>query len=147
MKILFLDIDGVLNNERLLECGGINTIDQGLISILKRIVDATGAEIVLSSTWRLEEENRQRVREALAFQGLQFIDRTVELRHSLSRWTDRSAEILEWLYRHQEVKEFAILDDCDDAGTNGLQEYFFQTRFKVGLTNEIADRVIEHLRN
>jgi cellobiose phosphorylase len=144
-KVIFLDIDGVLNNERFLHEGGIHTIADPLIAILKRIVDATGAKIVLSSTWRIAADNRRRVKEALARHDLEFVDRTVELRNKMSSWVERSFEILEWLHRHQEVKNFAILDDCSDAGTNGLREYFFQTDFEVGLTEEIADKVIAHL--
>ena len=144
-KVIFLDIDGVLNNADLLYAGGIHTIDDGLISILKKIVDATGAEIVLSSTWRLEESNRERVREALARHDMEFIDRTLEIHRKLSQWVERSIEILEWLHRHPQVKQFAILDDDPDAGTNGLGEFFFQTTFREGLTEEIAERAIEHL--
>jgi predicted mannosyl-3-phosphoglycerate phosphatase (HAD superfamily) len=50
MKIIFLDIDGVLNN--------YNTLGEGLnwesnaVKILKRIIKETGAKVVLSSTWR-----------------------------------------------------------------------------------------------
>ena len=54
MKIIFLDIDGVLNSVRY-DCQ--RTIDQGNIDetrlqLIKKLVDATEARIVLSSSWR-----------------------------------------------------------------------------------------------
>ena len=56
MKIIFLDIDGVLNN--------YNTLGEGanwepdLVKILNRIIKETKAKIVLSSTWRQIEHYR-----------------------------------------------------------------------------------------
>lgn len=57
MKILFLDIDGVLNsyqfyenksNQELVD----NPFDTACVRHLKTIIDATDAKIVLTSTWR-----------------------------------------------------------------------------------------------
>lgn len=55
-KIIFLDIDGVLNSidyfEQTKYCKGYTEIDPEKVKLLKEIVDRTDAEIVLSSTWR-----------------------------------------------------------------------------------------------
>lgn len=55
-KIIFLDIDGVLNSvdyfEQVKDCKGYKEINPEKTKLLKEIVDRTGAEIVLSSTWR-----------------------------------------------------------------------------------------------
>ena len=53
-KIIFLDVDGVLNSakfdrEKPKEAGNI---DESRLTLLKTLVDKTGAHIVLSSTWR-----------------------------------------------------------------------------------------------
>ncbi len=141
MKIIFLDIDGVLNHRNSPCDGGIFIIDTTLVPILARIVQATGAEIVLSSTWRILAKNREAVQRALAVHDMKFIGRTDQLN------AERSVEILEWLHRHPQVTKFAILDDDRDAGSNGLGEYFFQTNWNNGLTDEIADRVITHLKD
>lgn len=52
MKIIFLDIDGVLNviSQGFDEYGSI--FHQHFIDNLKMIIDATGARIVVSSSWR-----------------------------------------------------------------------------------------------
>lgn len=146
MKVIFLDIDGVLNNNRLVREGGMYTINSDMIAILKKIVDVVDADIVLSSTWRIEEDNRKRVRAALAEHGLDYIDCTIDLNNvdrSWSKRVKRVEEIKEWLGRHPEVTDFAIIDDDPGAG-EGLNKNFFQTSFEVGLDEEVAMWVIEH---
>lgn len=49
VKILFLDVDGVLNGENY----GYQGLDDNLLFLLKAILDETGCKIVLSTTWRL----------------------------------------------------------------------------------------------
>jgi hypothetical protein len=54
MKVIFLDVDGVLNSidsEDHFHC--FIGLDYSGIKLLREIVDATGAEIVLVSTWKL----------------------------------------------------------------------------------------------
>jgi histidinol phosphatase-like enzyme len=53
MKVIFLDIDGVLNSEEFLKKNKNEAIDRNNVSILKKIIDKTGAFIVMSSAWRL----------------------------------------------------------------------------------------------
>ena len=52
MKIIFLDIDGVLNGHDWCEPAKSNRIRYQCIRELNRIIEATGAKIVLSSAWR-----------------------------------------------------------------------------------------------
>ena len=57
-KYIFLDIDGVLNSEEMLnhkpfpKCRGMMGIEKSKVKRLKQIVEATGAEIVLTSSWK-----------------------------------------------------------------------------------------------
>jgi histidinol phosphatase-like enzyme len=62
-KVVFLDVDGVLNNDKterypsnLEELFSPFVLDKENITQLKRILKETGAKIVLSSTWRMSEE-------------------------------------------------------------------------------------------
>lgn len=139
MKVIFLDIDGVLNTPKLIREFGMDHIDDVLVAILARIVRETGAKIVLSSTWRIEEENRILVERALARHELEIHDCTPVIKNPV--WVERSEEIRGWL-DGREVERFAILDDWDDANIDGS---FFLTDENKGLTVEIADRIIEHL--
>ena len=55
MKILFLDIDGVLNSrayDRKRNWSELTNIDETRLPLVKKIIDKTGAKIVLISTWR-----------------------------------------------------------------------------------------------
>ena len=54
MKVVFLDIDGVLNDDTTPSRtkSRLIFVDREKLLRLKRIVAATGAKIVLSSTWR-----------------------------------------------------------------------------------------------
>ena len=140
MKVLFLDIDGVMNHEALFGKGiyAIDPIGEQHLILLKQIVDETGVEIVLSSSWRCCENARDKVSKSLSNMGMKFISTTPVFRASL----ERSLEIQDWLDNHPEVVEFAILDDDADANIEG---HFFQTTFKEGLTKEIANSVIKYL--
>ena len=54
MKIIFLDIDGVLNCMQYLienNCRGIG-IDPARVALVADIVRASGAKIVLTTSWR-----------------------------------------------------------------------------------------------
>ncbi len=57
-RMIFLDVDGVLNNiaTRERSNNGMIGIDPVKVQLLKEIKDQTGARIVLTSTWRNEWE-------------------------------------------------------------------------------------------
>lgn len=135
MKIIFLDVDGVLNSMKTLRMFGWDFIDPILVALVSRIVRETGAKIVLSSTWRLSPESKQMVERALGEHNLEILDITPMLEGP------RKTEIQAWLDMNQVVK-FAILDDDLDAEIEGS---FFRTDDDFGLTVAIAEKVIEHL--
>lgn len=139
MKVIFLDIDGVLNNHILLYHYGFDYIDEGLVELLGSVVSATKADIVLSSTWRLEDHSRNLVREALGRFGMSLFDWTTRIAGG-----HRCEEIAEWLKRHPKVKKYAVVDDDPDAGC-GVGKNFFMTDADVGLTDDIASKIIRHL--
>ena len=157
MKVIFLDIDGVLNTPKLLQKFGWNFIDDILVALLARIVRETDSKIVLSSTWRIEEHDKKLVAQALSRHGLEIFDVTPVINKTVNSaswdnwvnaseavrdsWVKRSDEIQAWL-DGASVDKFAILDDVADAHIEGS---FFQTDEKRGLTVEIAEKVIQHL--
>lgn len=141
MKVIFLDVDGVLNTPKLIKKFGYDHIDPVLVALLARIVRETEARIVLSSTWRIDENNRKMVEAALAQHGLELLGSTPVHKKKFPDWVYRHEEIGAWLAENQ-VSKFAILDDLDDAGIEGS---FFRTDENLGLTAEIAEKVILHL--
>ena len=67
MKIIFLDIDGVLNCEHSKSrCQNWIGIDNKRVKLLRKIVDEIGAKIVLISSWkrkweRFDKDNQHEV--------------------------------------------------------------------------------------
>lgn len=116
MKIIFLDIDGVVN------CWGTKErapskvigVEQRLITYIKEIVDATGAKIVLSSTWRkdwafnlLNGKDWDYLREEFARQDLYFFDYTPSRKDS-----HRGREIEKWLEDTEyDIYSYVVIDD------------------------------------
>lgn len=142
MKIIFLDVDGVLNTPKLIKRFGFDFIDPIMVKLVKRIVNETGSRIVLSSSWRIDENNKRMVEQALAMEGLEIFDTTPIIRKK-DGWTFRHEEIQSWIDQNT-VTKFAIIDDFDDANIEGS---FFQTNEDIGLTVSMAEKIIEHFRN
>lgn len=141
MKIIFLDVDGVLNTPKLIKNYGMDFIDDICVSLVAKIVRETKAEIVLTSTWRVRESDKTMVEQALARHNLELYDQTPDL-STPTQWVERHEEIRAWLKDNQ-VSKFAIIDDWEDAGIEGN---FFKTDENFGLTAKIADQIIEHLK-
>ena len=139
MKVIFLDIDGVLNDFTSSADIWEDTPTDMHLRNLKLIVDATGAEIVLSSTWRLFKDTRKVVEKRLADFGMKFIDRTIELRN-------RADEIEEWLSRHPEVNKFVILDD-ECISLERLKANLVQTTMAYGLLPTHVRKAIKILNS
>ena len=114
MKVIFLDVDGVLNCKGTeARCGHYQGIDVGRVQHLRQIVDATGAVIVLTSTWKdgWEREYKEDqdplanyLDRKLRAAGLRILDKTED------KGYDRGAGILRWM-EGRPVESFVILDD------------------------------------
>lgn len=135
-KILFLDVDGVLNS---LFTGGRYALKRVCLKRLENIVKNTGCEIVLSSTWRRDEYALKRLKRVLAYRGIKITDTTIYIPKGI-----RGDEITEWLYRHPDVTRYAIVDDDSDMLDSQLP-HFFQTDPQYGMTEIIAYRIAYHL--
>lgn len=136
MKILFLDIDGVVNNAHASSSIDGWPIERFSAFLIGRIVEATGCKVVLSSSWRHSPEGCVVVEKKV----VRLFDKTGDGRGLVSR----GSEIKEWLIAHPEVARYAILDDNSDMLTEQMPN-FFQTTWEQGLTEDIANKVIEHL--
>lgn len=140
-KILMLDCDGVINCQRTTaRHNGYIGIDPFMALLVNRICERTGAQIVLSSTWRLKKEDRDEVESFIFPKPIDITPNFVDLPYD----TRRGYEIKDWLDRHPEVTKYAILDDNNDMLPE-QQDNFFKTSWEIGLTEEIAKRVEEHL--
>lgn len=138
-KIIFLDVDGVLNDNEVLstreELGEHHLIN------LKSLVAATRSEIVLSSTWRHYSEE-------------QIILKTAFIEHNIPMWIDqtpdllmpRGYEITQWLKNNVTEARVLILDDDNEADIKSLpnvQHKFIRTCMEQGLTYNHVQEAIE----
>lgn len=114
MKVVFLDFDGVLNSEKFVcscEHSGV-ILDPTRMALLKRIIDATGANIVLSTSWRehwskdAEKADTvgREINASFSKFGLTILDKT-------DVYSRREVEIEAWLMMHPGIVSFVVLDD------------------------------------
>lgn len=169
MKVLFLDIDGVLNSELWYthvqycithdkkdeifsnEFSNENDsfvdyhIDPRLVENLNFIIEKTGCEIVLSSSWRSRNKEAMKVLNSqLRHKGLikEYFDVTPRSNSRI-----RGEEIKEWLNKNSkqlEIESLCIIDDDSDM-LDEQQKFFVNTDPYVGLTSHDADMAIEIL--
>jgi hypothetical protein len=152
-RILFLDIDGVLNYRAVFVPGNPAPICPQAWARCKRVIEATGAKIVLSSTWRKGVLGADRHLDKLKSIGL------FPLTHAdwrtpfnlppvgegpLAEYPKRGDEIASWLSDHPEVTHFAIIDDDSDMLEN-QNPFFVRTDFDTGLLDWHCDKLIEIL--
>ena len=150
MKVIFLDIDGVLNYR------GSDFIDARCLNNLRHIVNETGAKIVIISTWRVcmdetyykkyvSKPNKEldRYREILTttFSGnIRWFDITSDLNER------RSDEIKLWLNNHPEFTNFVVIDDFNvQYDENFPDNWVRPSYYSNGLNTELANRAIEIL--
>lgn len=136
MKILFLDIDGVVNSRSTTDFrNNLYPIDPYMAFLVGKIQLDTGCYVVLSSSWRLHPDGVAAVKKSI-------VD-VLDITPSFS--DTRGEEIQGWLNIHgPAVEKYAILDDDTDMLDKQFPN-FFKTTFESGLTPEIAEKVTNHL--
>jgi len=147
MKILFTDVDGVLNDEATTAkspCGYTGIMDSK-VKLLKKIIDVTGAKIVLSSDWRLCDEDDPDYKyllNKLRYKGgIGIYDKTPDL-----SWQRRGLEIETWLKCHPEVEAWVVLDDIDFSDFNEITDHVVLTDGYYGLQEADVEKAIEILK-
>lgn len=145
MKIIFLDVDGVLNSidsEDRFQC--FIGLDYSGIKLLREIVDATSAKIVLVSTWKLSWNKDGQSRpdslgayldQRLAEEGLTIMDKTG------GTMNERGHGIIDWLSEHP-AESWIVLDDeiFEDYEECGIMPHLVKTSFYDG---GLKDRHVE----
>lgn len=155
MKVIFLDIDGVLNTPSSgSRCGEYVGIDDDKTKLLADIVKRTKAKIVLISTWKkywrkeeklkpLQDYSANYLDEKLAKQGLKVIDKTKD--KADGRYLSRGESILEYVYRNN-VENYIILDDCQfDYDGCDLMDNYIKTNQIEGLSEQQIKAACETL--
>ena len=153
MKIIFLDIDGVLNcSESKSECLGYTGIDTVRLKRLKRIIEETNGKIILISTWKeqwykelfnkgLQDELANYLDRKFKRERLSILDKTIDIDNS------RGKGILQALSRYN-AEQFIVLDDeAFDYKELNLLPHLVKTEYSNGgLTEELANKIIALLK-
>ena len=160
---LFLDVDGVLNTAQMFER---HALHPKLLKRLKSVVDATDCRIVLSTTWRMAEENERVLLDALIEHGINpnvVVGRTPVLGLADLHWsgdhgtlaeTRRASEIVRYLDTSPAVEKgrWAVVDDLDVLRVDSpvirqrLKGHCVRTAVESGLTQTCCDALIAMLR-
>lgn len=126
MKIIFLDVDGVLNTSKtfkrvydLFKNTGKKELEIDLFRLeyLKQIIDQTGAKIVLSSSWRRFFDKIDNKIIPLNEKGRDFYNLLnnygIEIYDKLNNELCNSREklVIEWLSKRDGIESFIMIDD------------------------------------
>ncbi len=159
MKLLFLDIDGVLNSVQANSMFNKFRKDgkvpdhyrpfrsdefcpicvSNLIDIVEKFDDL---RIVVSSTWRIGTtvEELQTLLGNIGIPKERVIGKT-----PIMSGKERGNEIYDWLQENKHTQtKYAVLDD--DSDMTMVWDCFFQTDNYVGLDYRVAEKVINHFK-
>lgn len=153
MKVIFLDVDGVLNSDEFFDNNKDNSyIDEKTVRLLKKAVEETGAKVVVSSSFRYTR-SFGKVQEILLRNGITF-DKTPFLDNErgkeIKQWIAEHSKISEELKDGSEVEDYVVLDDdiFDDFDEEILSHLIKMEENEVrgfgkGLQEKDVDKIIE----
>lgn len=171
MKVIFLDLDGVLNVEVFITAVVDVCKREGLdfnkhlhdqygnlfcpmaTGMLKHLIDRTNAKIVISSTWRssgLEKMKQMWLDRSLPGEVIgvtphyRYLFGDIDL--AFDEKFERGFEIQSYLDDHPEITNYLILDDDNDMLPSQLSN-FIQTHEQYGITREDVTKGIEILNS
>jgi hypothetical protein len=157
-KVIFLDIDGVLNVDYHERDKYGNLFHPHFVNNLKRIIKETGAKIVISSSWRfsgfivMREMWKDRNLPGEVIGITDSLNRNDDL--SFYERLERGYEIQDYLNNHPNIINYVIIDDDSDM-LESQMSHFVKTSenhnhpdcidIGYGLTNICTDNAIEIL--
>jgi len=137
MKIIFLDMDGVVNNPRE---GRGRTLSAKAVELLNKLTEISGANIVISSSWRFTAPLIVII-DKLKEYGFRYPERVIGCTALLENRC-RGDEIKLWL-KQVPVESFVILDDVDDMGN--LFPHLVKTDHVLLMQEHDVDKAIQIL--
>ena len=170
-KYIFTDFDGVLNTERyhaaVLSGGRVPSdaygplFDPEAVENLRMIVEATGAEVIISSSWKLEGADRmmalwkaRKMPGVLAgctpdaIMGMDILSMGLDNPDTFAQLAGKGNEVKQWLRenapRKAENYRYVIFDDVPDFLPQ-QKDNFIQVNPRVGITMEDAAKAVEIL--
>lgn len=169
-NIIFLDIDGVLNNEKSIlfyhdTLCSEDYFDRRSLDLLSKLCGFCDCKVVLSSSWRrglkdnltpihrttkyydTEDESRTaRLLRLLKKNNIPLIGRTDLKNYTDGKW-DRSGQIARFIEQYLKPEDkFVIFDDEDfRGGMNRFANNFIITDWKYGLQEKDIEKALDIL--
>lgn len=154
MKLLFLDVDGVLNSTKFdnelanneLEkyktlSFPLDSFDYRAVDLINYILDNTDAKLVISSDWRFDDDLEQ----CLLYHGLKH---KIYGKTPYDKHYRRNIEIERYILELEEnVEAYCIIDDIDEWFNEEQLTHTIKTSISDGLTKELAEKAIKMLNN
>ncbi len=131
MKVIFLDFDGVITTE-----WSSFKIEHEKIKLLNRLIEETGAKVVVSSAWRYRDGDPVKsLQEQLEGHG--FKGEVISITNL--NWEDRGKEIDDWVREH-DIESYVVIDD-DVADIVGYKcaDFLIKTNMQEGLTDDVVE--------
>lgn len=167
-KLIFLDIDGVLNtqqHQQTLRAKGLppsdefgELFDTRAVAQLKHIIDQTRADIVIMSSWKFL--GLEFIRQMWVQRGLpgKLLDITpsfssdemllsINLEHEDCFNPCKGVEVEAWLRQHPKCYTSYVIIDDEEVILPTQRAYFVQTNPQEGLSEQDAERTIGILLN
>ena len=147
IRLIFLDVDGVLNNVKQRDA---MSIDMNCIKIFAELVIKTGAYIVMSSTWRKHDKFMDYLIGKLRMLGIE--DRLVGKTDIIGDF-ERPREVAAWIRAfekmHFVIDGWVAIDDMnlegnDNTGGSAMKGHCVLTSMQFGLT-KLQSRAAENI--
>ena len=147
MRIIFLDIDGVLNimsnSYRTFMKPYGQHIEPHLVQRLNYLIEKTNANIVISSSWRGDMEDTEK---QMNEQGFKHWDKVIG-KTGRDKEGHRGNEIKEWLTIHKDnkIESFCVLEDetADVCGSKCRAIMAYHV-VKVDMNEGLSDNNVSH---
>ena len=146
MKVIFLDIDGVLNTSKTyvdrknkyMKTGILDLdIDEFRVGYLKEILDKTDAKIVLSSSWRHFFYKNEQIVVPRTKKGLELYDLLNKYKIEIydittkNNYLKREEQINLWLSQREDVDSFVVIDDESSDLQSFIGKELIKTRQNI----------------
>ena len=153
VRVIFLDIDGVLNSNfwnenHQAEISEGALIDIEKVRLLSKLVKNTDAKIILHSGWKFWfdsslhplRKEAEHLKMLFEQESLMIVDvtpdySTEEIKKSKKFSLVKASEILAWLDEHKEVDKWIVIDDLD-LHNSEIEAHQIKTDPHIGLAKE-----------
>lgn len=140
MKIIFLDIDGVLNNCQAIGIFHETSTIQICVEILNFIIEETGAYIIIISSWKDDFDFESTIKPLLYNRGI----KSDSILGCTEKNMMKELGIMKYLAENL-VDGFVIVDDSLELEDSDLNYQYIKTNTHTGLVAEDIDKIIAKL--